>query len=258
MTHEDVKVLLERRFVDGELSTLEEQALRVHLRRCADCRALYDRYAEAESAFEGDPNAPSTAQLARMLTQGPKLPVRRRSRRAVFGGLIAASLAAAAAAVLYRAPEPVTTGPQDGFVSRGGPSEGGAWIRIFTKRDGQVSAAHEAISAGDGLLFSYSVERGAPHRYLAIAGRDAKGRVHWFHPAFAQPEDDPQSIGIKAGVADVELPEAVYVDLAAGPLEVCGIFTEEPLHIAQVDGPLEAEGHWPAGHRACVVLEVSR
>jgi hypothetical protein len=114
------------------------------------------------------------------------------------------------------------------------------------------------VRRGDGLLFAYSVEKAAPERFLAIYGRDAAGRVHWFHPAYEQPEDTPRSIPIKSGIADQELPEAVFVDMAAGPIEICGLFSEEALDVKVVDGWLMLDtGRWPHARHACITATVS-
>jgi sortase A len=69
---------------DGQLSEGDRERMTAHLRRCADCRAVEQRFAEAEQAFDalaGD-DAPALGRslLAEMLTDAP-LNERRRFAR---------------------------------------------------------------------------------------------------------------------------------------------------------------------------------
>lgn len=248
MNHERARALLARRFDDGALAPLEEQALRAHLRGCPPCRALFDQYADAEAGLEGTPGRPSEAQLARMRDS---VPPPARARR---GALIVAAATVAAAALggflLLR-----SSGPD--FTARGNGPGADVGLRVFTERSGKTAPAEAGVRVGDGLLFAYSMEKGAPHRYLAVVARDAKGAVHWFHPGYETPEDTPQSVSVQAGVADQPLPDSVYVDMAPGPMEICGLFTRDPLDVRSLDAWLTANrGAWPQHAQACVKVEV--
>lgn len=241
MNHEQARALIARRF-QADLPPLEEQALRAHLRGCPDCKAFYDRHAAAEIELEG-----GAGQVDRLRQAGPRVPVR--SRRRVWIG--AAIAAAAALLVVFFIPRNV-----DQYVARGGDAGHGAWMRVYVKAGEQMGPA-EVVEPGQGLLFSYSLERGAPHRFVAIAGRDAKGTVHWFHPAYEQPEDTPRSVPVEPGVADRELPDAVFVEAAPGPMEICAMFTADALDVKAVDGWLMLEsGWWPNATTSCTTVTV--
>jgi hypothetical protein len=246
MTHADARALVERQFEAGPLPPLEAQALRAHLRGCAECRRHYDRAVDLESLLEGR-DAPR-AQVERLVALGP--PVVSKRRRAFW---IAGAMAAAAALAVVLWPRAEAPDLQ---ARGGGPTAGGSFA-MYVLRDGVPRPTGETVRVGDRLLFAYTNLSGSPNRFLVIAGRDAAGHVHWFHPAYAA-GSDPESIPVGTGVADRELPEAVYVDATPGPMQVCAVFTPEPLRVRDVDAALEAGGDWPAGTRACRTVEVGR
>jgi hypothetical protein len=114
------------------------------------------------------------------------------------------------------------------------------------------------LAVGEGLLFAYSNLKSSPHRHLLIAGLDAKGRAHWYHPAFSSEADRPASVPIERGVADVQLPERIHADHAAGKLTICAVFTEAPLQVIEVDRILESTGRWPEDAELdCRTVEVT-
>jgi hypothetical protein len=83
-------------------------------------------------------------------------------------------------------------------------------------------------------------------RSMAVAARDAAGRVHWLWPAWDVPGEDVHSLDIDAGVADVPLPSAVTLRAAAGPMEICALFSREPLSVPVLDAGLERGEPWPS------------
>ncbi len=242
MTTDEARRLIERQFDEGPLPPLEAQALRAHLRRDPDAKAYYDRLARLERSIEGA-TGPSKAQVARLLEAGPPPPIRAETptaRRATLGW--AAGLLAAAAVALFVVPTPA---PPEPPVARG-DGEARPTMRVLVADEAGATPLGETLDATAGLLFAYTTPPNVEARYLAIAGR-VGDRVHWYHPAWEGPQDTPRSVPIEVGVALRELPEAVFHDYAAGPLEVCALFTAQPLNIPEIDATLEAGGSWPAG-----------
>ena len=94
LTHEAARAYIAREQSGTALTGEQAVALRSHVRDCADCRRVYERYVSAERLLsEAEPPALSPAQLARvedrLFSAGPP-PARR-------GGLVLGGFAAAAA-----------------------------------------------------------------------------------------------------------------------------------------------------------------
>ncbi len=241
----EARARVDRQVAEGPLPPLEAQVLRAHLRGCDACRRYYDRAVDLEALLEGR-DVPE-AQVERLVALGPPPPARRRLPVVPIGLAVAAAAAVTFVALRDEPPE---------FQARGGGGGVAASFAVFALRDGEPRRT-ETVRRGEGLLFAYTNPTGSAHRFVIIAGRDAAGRAHWFHPAFASPDDDPRSVPVEAGVADRELPEAVYVDAAPGPMQVCAVFTASPLRVRDADLALERDGSWPPGARVCKMLTVS-
>lgn len=246
LSHEGARGLIERRFTTGVLPEAEEAALRTHLRGCAPCRHLYDQAAVLEQTLAGDVLPPAAIERLR-----PPAVARRRPAAVVVGVALAT---AAAAAGLFLALRPPPTEPE--FTARSGEVKGRkAWISLYVRRAGQVSPAPEVLHPSDGLQVAWTALREAEVGFLAVAGRDAAGQVQWYFPAWLRPEYAPVSLPITPGGAAVELPEVVFIEPAAGPLEVCALFSQKPLVIKDID-PAIVAGRWPDVLRDCHTFEV--
>ena len=243
MTHADARRLIERQVELGTaLGQREAQALRAHLRRCEACRHHYDRAVALERALEGGSTTPKT-QADRVVVLGPPKP-------AAPIGWAPVLVAAAAATVLWLhpwAPKRVAEPPPEAL-ARGGTAEGRrAWVALYTRRGDVVQPADGRLRPGDGILVAYTTLKDSPARHIAVAARSLPpGPVRWLHPAY-EAGQRPQSVPIEVGVADRELPAVVYLDGLTPPLEVCAMFTDEPLQIPEIDAVLEQGGPWPAG-----------
>lgn len=219
-------------FAEGELNGGDAASFRLHLAECSTCQHDLEE----------------TLQLQHLVAQTPrKLP-----SRAKHGAALALAAGLAFAFVALQ--------PQDDFTARSGESSGKtAWIRVFVKHGQDVSPLGDHIRAKDGLLFAYTNLRDSDRSYLFIAGRDAKGRVHWYHPAYQSAGESPSSIAIERGAADRKLAEVVFADHAPGKLEICAVFTKTPVAVAELDKTLEAGADWPKDEpRDCHVVEVQR
>jgi len=241
--------LLRRQFVDGRLDPEADRELQALLRASAELRAEYARWVELERTIEG--RDVSQAQIERLLARGAPAPQSDDSSSAppapsrLRGAGVAAVLFVAAAAAVLLTVSPPSPGPT--ARSGGGASGRLAWITVFQAgaEDAPLRRVDEAARADAPFAFAYSNLADSPYRYLAIAGRDAAGGVRWFHPAYTDASQRPQSVTIEAGVADVELKELVGFDLPPGRLEVCALFSTTPLDVHSLDARLESGAPWP-------------
>ncbi len=257
MKHDAAIALVDQQFDEGPLDSERQQALRAHLRSCEPCREHYDRLAEVERALEAGAPAPR-AQIGRLIALGTPTPapVQRKwwHHRWVAG---AAAMAASALLVVSVLGER-TGGPTDELTARGGTTPTTtAWVRVFAGTQGNLHAVEtgQTVLATDALAFAYTNLAESPHRYVVIVGRDAAGRVHWYHPGYAA-GSTPKSVAVQKGVTDRELPALVRSEHATGALEICAMFTAAPLEVAPVDQALEAGEPWPSGAR-CITVTVT-
>lgn len=247
MTHDAARALTTRHFSGEALTGLEQQALRAHVRGCPPCRAFYDAAAETETLL--GPHA-TAERLAREAPHWRPARVFRGPRRAVLLGATGALAAAGLAVwVLRPAEDAMGDGRAGGsYVGvRGGEVSAAAFVSLFSRRGGSEPAPlGEIFGADDDLLLAYTNGRASPLRYLAVAARDADGRVHWLWPAWDTPEADVKSLPVEVGVADAPLPSAVSLRAATGPMEICAIFSREALSIPALDAGLERGEKWPS------------
>lgn len=121
-----------------------------------------------------------------------------------------------------------------------GARERWAGIRVYRVEAG--GGAPERLADGmrssDGLLFSYTNLGGEPFDYLMIFGVDARGEVHWFHPAYEREGTNPASIPIEKSQSNVPLPELIRHDFPPGPLAIHALFTTWPVRALDVERSL--------------------
>lgn len=254
MNHEDARALIEAQTRGETLSAAQAEALRQHLRTSPESRAYYDRCAALESALEGGAH-PSRALRDRLLARGAPEPMAS-ARVYRWPVAVGAVLAAAAAVLLFtlrRPPEPPD------FGVRGAQPAPRAWITIYRPEgdgaDDRIVPLDGPLTRGAPLLFAYSNSTEA--RHLMVVGLDAKGRAHWYHPAYEAEDQDPVSVTIETGVAERRLAERIYVEPALGRMRLCAVFTVEPRRVRTVDAELERTGAWPEGARLdCHDVEV--
>jgi hypothetical protein len=110
VNHDEAQALVRDLFVGGEVDAAQQAALRAHLRTCADCRGLYDRWAEAEAAV-GETYAASASAQRVWPSVAASAPSRSRaSSWRIAGGALAAVAAALALWVTLPAPMTVEHG----------------------------------------------------------------------------------------------------------------------------------------------------
>lgn len=107
MRHEQALALIEKQYEDGPLPPHQAKALRIHLSRCAECRASYDRHTDLECLVGGD-GVVAQAQIERLVDLGPPEPESAARRRLTWLRVATPLTLAAgiAAAVLALQPAP--------------------------------------------------------------------------------------------------------------------------------------------------------
>jgi hypothetical protein len=231
--HETLRALVDQHFTVG-LPADREARLRAHLPTCPTCRAAYEAYQIAERL---DPSAvPARERLARSLGFGAD--TRGRTRLSGWRG---ATLAMVGAAVLLL----VVVGPLPGAgsrpVARGGRVDGAGALEVaaFRIHGGSQSARIEhTVSPDDELAFAYRNE--VAKAFLMIFALDGDGRVHWYHPAWTNPADNPKAVPITTQVGFKELPEAIRQPLRGPRLVVYSLFMDQPLDVRTVEARIAA------------------
>lgn len=259
MKHDKARALIQRQFEEGPLEMEEGLELREHIRGCEACKKLYDRLSVLESSLSAGELVNRT-RVERLRSLGPPQIAEAPPAKVLrpLWPVLAPLLATAAALLLFVSiPSEQSKAPQPrGSTAQAGQS---SWIKISLEDASQQLRPLEEkaqLQRGRPLVFRYSTMKHSAAAHLMIVGLDAKGRAHWFHPAYRDVSESPQSISIQRGRQDVPLKEAVFVEPALGLFKICGIFTEEPLQVKTVDQQLEKNGAWPQGGLDCHTLEV--
>lgn len=94
----------------------------------------------------------------------------------------------------------------------------------------------------DGLSFEVFNRTGAL-RYMMIFGRDAKGELHWFYPAYTHLGTNPSSVTIPRTPQVTPLVEGVVPEeVAQGGFELVSVFSRERLYVQEVEKKLSQKG----------------
>jgi len=168
------------------------------------------------------------------------------SRRRGWGYGAAALVAVAAALVgIAYWPSPPLRGeaPQTTVAARGDARKRlRATVQAFVGHAALGSAPPlldgAMLRPGDGILVRYS--NPAPESaYLMVFALDARGSVHWIHPAYLNENQNPSSLPLAAGVTQQVLPEVAEPDdAAAGQLRVYALLSRTPLDVKGVEREL--------------------
>lgn len=230
------------RYLEGDLTTAEATALEAEAaaspglaKRIAAERALFDALAPPTPSDDSNAFVASVhRRVAAREAPGP-----RRRGRPIAGVALAAAalLSAGLASRMMRGPtepEPVARGTSSASESK--------WMGIAAYRlaGGDPTRLGDVMNADDELLIAYSNLGPAPARYLLVFAVDAAGSVHWYHPAWTDPDDNPVSIRIERGAGDVHLNEAVAHDLSPGRMTLHGVFLDAPMSVREAERRIEA------------------
>lgn len=214
------------RWVAGELSHGEQNALQEHLERCARCSLRCDEVTRHREAFFE--RVPSWDALASGRGHTPG----RASRSWATPLLAAVAVAVLGVGVAGGFGSREQHGSLDGTIrTKGGPS-----IGFFVKRGEQIrrGSTGEVVAPGELLRFTYSSEQPA---YFALLHADSHG-ANIYYPT----QSDSARI---AGGRDVPLDFSIRLDDLLGIERLYGVFCEQSIPLEPVRTQLERAGRVP-------------
>lgn len=220
----------EKAMIDAEIA--DSTAVRRRLERLCAIRDALCRPASGLGEVDLVPDIRRAIEAPR-----PAAPWRR-GLRSWYAGLVAVAscMLVLGGAMLLR-PASSEFRPKSGAAAEG--RERWAGIQVYRVDDGHApERVARELSAGDGLLFSYTNLGRDPFDYLMVFGVDARGEVRWFYPAYVQEGTNPTSIRIGRRHSNVPLPELIRHAWPPGPLAIHALFTGSPLAVLQVEALL--------------------
>jgi hypothetical protein len=229
------------RFVDGALRVDEAPAVEAHLALCVPCGTALEALQGVRASLAEAPS-PRIDMAARVWRRVDDAQAKAKARRAPWGVPAFAAGAACAALVVFVVARP------DEFGARGSSTTSPV-LRLFLQ-DGAKLAPVVAgqtlgvervrLAAGVAALPSSlpPSSESEPGRSVAVYARDARGRVTWLRPTWA---DGASPACEPVGEGPVFLLPAVGVDVdaARGKLEVGLVLVRGTCNVAVLDERLE-------------------
>lgn len=263
-------------FVDNEVTPFEAERIEAALADSAATRRSLTQLRRVRDALSSPiPELESVdlvANVRRQIAAG--LPAHSKSR--AWAVVASACLAAAAALVrVYRTDEGMSaerTGQHAREAefrvksSLAARDERARWtgIHAYSVLPGlEPQPLSGRLPRNAGLLFSYTNLSAAPFAYLMIFMTDARGEVHWCHPAYQELGTNPVSLRIEEGQGSVLLSEVIRLKPSLGPAILHALFSTEPQHVLDVEHWLRAPRMasapppWPSTFHQVIPLEVA-
>ena len=233
-------------YLEGEVTASERETIETKLRNSADARRTLAQLESVRDLLSAPATGLESTDLASgVLSRARELgPVSvTRSRRFSLAALAGAVAAAAAVCVALWLPGQGTQ--EFRAKSNGAQLERARWAGVKVFR-AVGNAAPEPLGsklrASDSLVFTYTNLGGHPYRYLMIFAVDSANEVRWFYPAYEKAGENPESIPIDGGRANVTLGELVQQDFSEGPLAVYALFSNEPVRVLEMEAWLKQRG----------------
>lgn len=229
------------RLIDTDLSPEQVERAERHLAECSSCAREFSELKTLVSDLRAPlPGAPLDvaahvdAVMARLDTTEKTVT---RSRRALFGG----ALAAAAAAVLILAlkrNEP--DAPAGVWTARGSGAEGSLSQNVgltLYARESSLRTLSNGASVRADVAFTAGLRNlGDEPVHLLLFALDAKGAIHWIAPEYTVAGTDPMAMSVVPSATERLLPTAVaFDDIAAGLLRVVAVITKEPRRVSEIE-----------------------
>lgn len=236
-------------YLEEEVTASERETLETQLRESADARRTLEQLqgvrellsAPAERLERMDL---ASSVLARARELGPVAAAPPRSfRKAALAGLFAAA-AGLCLVLLF----PDREAREFRAKSSGAQLERARWAGVHVFRARGNAAAEplgNRLESGDSLVFTYTNLGAHPYRYLMIFSIDSANQVRWFYPAYEFAGENPESMPVEAGRANVPLGELVQQDFSLGPLALYALFTNQPVRVLDVEAWLKQRGRAP-------------
>lgn len=247
-------------YLEGEVTASERAAIEVELGNSAESRRTLAQMRNLTAQLAAPASTLESIDLAARVRAAVRAPIALQPPKRKPTLFWALGLAACLGAVLSYVNRPSTmTGAVALNAPRAEASAGEfqaksndaplnadrrwAGIQVYRVAGGGVPEPLGAeLSAKDGLLFSYTNLAPQPFGYLMIFAVDAKNEVRWFYPAYEAAGENPESIPIAHGRANVPLTELVQQDFAAGPLALYALFTRRPFNVSDVESWVKEHG----------------
>ena len=70
---------------------------------------------------------------------------------------------------------------------------------------------------------------------LGIFAVDGEGTIHWYHPAWLRPDEDPPLIPLAKDSDVHELREAIEQDMKGAQISIYALFTQQPRTVRDVE-----------------------
>lgn len=161
------------------------------------------------------------------------------SARRLFA-VASASIAAAAAVVLaLKFPRPSET--EESPVARGmGANRAASTCDIAELTADGLRFLRDGDHLPEGSQLAFRVRNPGPEeRWLGIFAVTATADVAWYYPAYERPEDDVQTLPLRAAEQAQILRESVAMPLGTGPVRLICWQTDHPSRVRDVDALVE-------------------
>lgn len=225
--------------------TVRQQA---HVEQCDRCRARLATF-QAASAQTGltverllaraAPPREAAAVVRRPAHLRGGLPARAVwSRRSRAVALAAAGGLAVSAAIVLLWPT-LSAVPNDAVAAgQGAIRSKGAAMRMYLRRDGEVTRARsgDTFREGDQLRFVVRAPAEAPSAWFLMLGVEASGKMATYYPFGGE-----RSMRIDVG-SEVQLPDSLVLDGSPDTELLLSVFSDEPLEAADVAAAVRARG----------------
>ncbi|HYQ28830.1 MAG TPA: hypothetical protein VER04_16475 [Polyangiaceae bacterium] len=232
--------------LEGEVTLSERAAIEAELRDSAQARRTLEQLRNLSELLAAPATDLENIDLASRVREKTRQVSRERPPRSRRGAaLLLGGLAACLGGALFfvHRPQEISEFREKG--SDAPALSGRRWAGMQIQRvapHGNPGPLGTTIAPEDGLLFSYTNLGPHPFDYLMIFATDASAEVRWYYPAYESAADNPQSIAITRGGANVPLGELVQQDFADGPLSLYALFTARPLSVREVEAWLKQHG----------------
>jgi len=253
--------------MDGELTENRAREVNQHTAACAACGARTERFAALAARLRSPGGPEADADFLRAVERRIEaLP--RTERHLRRRSVVAWSLTAAAAAAAVSLFVGFRQQSDSSLVARGQRADWRDLVTVSLRiaRGNQSSgSARATLSPGAhlGVRDGVVVEARNGNRdravYLMVFGVDGRGDVHWLHPAWIDPKQNPRSVELPPGGTLGQTPEAVAPEHPApGRFRLNTLVTRVPLDVRQVEALLASGRSLSNGGRLDTVeLDVS-
>ncbi len=225
-------------YVAGTLSPEFHQEVQKHFTECRSCAHAFGELSSISGLLASDPDEFKDSAFADDVITLVRLGRAKSSQELVARNWLwwftpaASALAVVLLLVLWMQPSLV----RNEFQTRGAKENPDRWvsIKVFRSTGSGYQPAGKSMASGDALAFTYE-NRSDDYGFLMVFAVDANGEVYWYFPAFTRQSDNPQSVAIRSGAGQVQLPYEVRHDFPPGKMRLFAVFTKDPLRVKEIE-----------------------